>query len=272
MGYKEFIVQNRFKDKVCIVTGGGSGIGRETALRLANEGARIVVSDINIEMGKESSQLINAIGGQAIAVKTDICSTDSITYMVEKTVSEFKRIDILINSAGIVVRGGLFSSKEDEWNKEIDVDLTGTARAIKYVAQQMRKTGGGKIVNIASAAGNIGSGAAIYSAAKGGVIALTKVLAGEFAPYKINVNAICPGFTATPLNETVREMGLEEVVEKKIPWGRWATAKDISSVIAFLASEEADYMTGAVVSVDGGFTSFIDLGPEYRQFDTMKGL
>lgn len=159
---------------------------------------------------------------------------------------------------------------DENWDRELAVDLTGVYLCIKYVAPKMIEASGGKIVNISSIAGLQGYVAPAYTAAKGGVISLTKILVGEFAPYKININTVCPGFCATPLNEAVRKTEVGEMIRQKIPWGRYGTPEDIATATLFLASEEADYITGAILPVDGGLSSFWDLGAGYRTFDRKK--
>lgn len=267
MAFREFIIPNRFKGRVTIVTGAGSGIGREIAIRFAKEGSNVVIPDTNLNGAQETARMIEEIGCKALPIQTDVSNPESVKEMVKKAVETFTKIDILVNNAGIVVRESLLETTDENWNKEMAVDLGGVAFCTKYVVKEMIKTGGGKVVNISSTAGLIGAVSPAYTAAKGGVISLTRVLAGEFAPYKINVNTICPGFTATPMNEPVRKMGLESILAKQIPQARWATAKEIASVAAFLASDEADHLTGVILPVDGGATCYKDCGDEYREFD-----
>ena len=269
MPYQEIVIKDRFKGKVAIVTGSGSGIGREIALRFAREGASVALPDLNLDAARETAELISNMNAASLPIKTNVSSPDEIREMVGRTVEAFGRVDILVNCAGITTREPLLEISEESWNKEISVDLTGTAFCIKYAAAEMKKTGGGKIVNMSSVAALIGSVAPAYSAAKGGIISLTRVLAGELAPFKINVNTICPGFVATAINEKIRKMGMEEMIKEKIPWGRWGTPADIAAVIAFLSSDEADYITGAILQIDGGQGSYVSLGPTYFKADKM---
>ena len=256
-------------DKVAVVTGAGSGIGRQVALRFAKEGASVVIPDINFDAAKKTAGLVSCIGAMSLPVKTDVSNHFEIKEMVDSTIKTFGKIDILVNSAGITTREPLLEVSEDSWNREIAVDLSGSAFCIKYTAPEMKKIGGGKIINISSVAALLGSVAPAYSAAKGGIISLTRVLAGELAPFKINVNAICPGFVATDINEKIRKMGMEKIIQDRIPWGRWGTPNDIAGVIAFLASDEADFITGAIFQIDGGMGSYIDLGQSYFKADKM---
>ena len=267
MSYQEFIVPNRFKDKVTIITGAGSGIGKEMALRFAKEGSAVAIPDINLDHAREVAKMIEDAGGKAIAMKTDVSKPGDIKDMVAAVVGAFGKINILINNAGIVMRSPLADITDEEWNLELAVDLTGVALCIKYVMPEMIKAGGGKIVNISSVAALIGTVAPAYTAAKGGIIALSRVLVGELSPHKININTICPGFIATPLNEQVRKMGLEKIFSEQVPLGRMGTTRDIASAAVFLASDEADFISGAVLPVCGGGSSFFDLGTEYREFD-----
>lgn len=267
MPYQEYIIEGRFKDKVTVITGAGSGIGRVIALRFAKEGSAVVIPDINLDGARETAKMIEAMGASSLALEVDVSSTQNIKRMVKEVIDAFGRINILINNAAVSTREHLLEISEERWNKELTVDLSGSAFCIKYVAPEIIKAGGGKIINISSLTALLGGGAPAYSAAKGGINSLTKVLAGELAPYKININAICPGFVATPINQKIRKMGMEKVIQDRIPWGRWGTSQDVASVAAFLASDEADFITGAILQVDGGMGSYISLGQEYFSAD-----
>ncbi|MHB8919373.1 MAG: SDR family NAD(P)-dependent oxidoreductase [Desulfocucumaceae bacterium] len=267
MPYREHVVKDRFKDKVTVITGAGSGIGRVMAGRFAREGSAVVIPDINYEAARETADMLKEMGAQALALKADVSNSQDIRQFVKETIDAFGKINILINNAGITTRDPLLEISEESWNKEISIDLSGTAFCIKYVAPEIIKAGGGKIINISSVAALIGAVAPAYSAAKGGIISLTKVLAGELAPHKVNVNVICPGFVATPINEKMRKMGMEKLIQARIPWGRWGTPEDVVSAVVFLASDEADFITGAVLQVDGAMGSYISLGQEYFTAD-----
>lgn len=265
MPYREFIVENRFKDKVAIITGAGSGIGREIALRLARESSSVVVADLNYASAKETALLIEEMNVQAFALEVDIGNSDDVKKMVRETINAFGKIDILVNNAGTGVREPLLETPDDQWSRILAVNITGAALCIKYVAPEMKKAGGGRIVNISSLTALVGLGLPAYTASKGGIISMSRAIAGELAPDNININTIAPGFVATPITESLRKIGIDKEVAERIPRGRWGTPKDIASIAAFLVSDEADYLTGSVIQVDGGLGNFIDLGKGYRE-------
>ena len=257
----------RFKKKVAVVTGGGSGIGREICLGFAKEGARVAIVGIHLSNIRETKKIIEKNAGYAIAIKADVSDGEDVRRAVQKIAKEFSGINILVNNAGLQARTPFLELSEKEWDRVVAVNLRGTFLCTRYIVPEMIKIGEGKIINISSNGGLIGFAAPAYTASKGGVISLTRVLAGEFAPYKINVNAVCPGLTATPMNRQVRQTELGEILRLKIPWGRWGEPSDVVGMVMFLASEEADFITGSIITVDGGMSSFIDLGKKFREFD-----
>ncbi len=244
----------RLDGKVAIVTGAGRGIGRGIAEKLAAEGAKVVAADVNEQTARETAQ---ALGGEAIGLRADVTSRESVVAMVSAVVERFGRIDALVNNAGWDKVGPFLQSKETDWEKVIAINLYGTLNCCKAVLPVMVNQGYGKVVNISSDAGRVGSsGEAVYSAAKGGIIAFTKTLAREMARYRINVNCVCPGPADTPLFAELGEDNpkLREALEKAIPFRRLARPQDIANAVAFLVSDEAEYITGQTLSVSGGLT------------------
>ncbi len=253
--------------KVALVTGAGSGIGRAIARRLAADGAGIVVADIDQRAAERVCDEIRAGSGAATPCIADVSSSEDVARLVEAVGAQWNRLDVLVNNAGIVVRGRAEDITEQEWARMVAVDLTSVFLSAKAALPLLRAARGGRIVNIASVAGLLGAVSAPYTASKGGVIALTRQLAGEFAADGITVNCICPGFVATPLNAAVRASGLEDILAARIPLRRWGTTEDVAGLVAFLVSPDAGYITGVSIPIDGGLSSFLDLGEEYRTFD-----
>src|SRR5687767_10718186 len=244
----------KLKDKIVIVTGAGQGIGRGIAEKLAAEGAAVAVTDVNETTVKETA---DAIGGGAVGIRADVTSRESVEAMVAQVHRQFGRIDVLVNNAGWDKAGPFVDSDPADWDRVIAINLDGVLHTCKAVLPIMAKQGFGSVVNLASDAGRVGSsGEAVYSAAKGGVIAFTKAIAREMARHQVNANAVCPGPTDTAL---FASMGgdnpkLREALTKAIPFRRLAQPADLANVVAFLASDEASYVTGQTVSVSGGLT------------------
>jgi 2-hydroxycyclohexanecarboxyl-CoA dehydrogenase len=247
----------RLKDQVAIVTGSAQGIGRAIAERLAAEGAKVAIADIQGEAARKTTAEIQASGGAAFAVKLDVTSLDSATSAVAMIERELGPITILVNNAGWDKLEPFVESTPDTWDRVIAINFRGPINLCKAVVPGMQARGTGKIVSIASDAGRVGSlGEAVYSGCKGGIIAFSKTLAREVARNHINVNVVCPGPTNTALLHGV--MGdrpkVLEAMQRGIPMRRLGEPQDLAGAVAFFASSDADYITGQVISVSGGLT------------------
>ncbi|HEV7210731.1 MAG TPA: 3-oxoacyl-ACP reductase family protein [Blastococcus sp.] len=240
--------------KIAIVTGAGQGIGRAIAEKFAAEGATVVASDLNETTAKETAA---AIGGGALGIRADVTSRESVDAMVEQVRGQFGRIDVLVNNAGWDKAGPFVDTDPADWDRVVQINLYGVLNTTKAVLPVMAEQGAGAVVNLASDAGRVGSsGEAVYSAAKGGVIAFTKATAREMARHQVNANCVCPGPTDTALFASVGgdNPKLREALTKAVPFRRLAQPSDIANAVAFFASDEANYITGQTVSVSGGLT------------------
>ena len=238
--------------KIAIVTGAGQGIGRGIAEKLAAEGATVVVTDVNEQTAKEAAEAVGGVG-----IHADVTSRESVEAMVEQVQAQFGRIDVLVNNAGWGKVGPFVDSDPADWDRVIAINLYGVLHTNKAVLPIMAAQGAGSVVNLASDAGRVGSsGEAVYSAAKGGIIAFTKTIAREMARHQVRANAVCPGPTDTPLFASIGgdNPKLREALIRAIPMRRLAQPTDLANVVAFLASDEAAYVTGQTVSVSGGLT------------------
>ncbi len=244
----------RVKDKVAIVTGGGQGIGEGITLRLAEEGAKIAIIDIKLDAADGVINRLRTRGVDAIALQADVSVKPQVLDAVGKVASHLGRIDILVNNAGIHRMGKITEIKEETWDKIFNINLKGYFFMIQAVVPYMQRQNCGKILNIASVAAYGGITDQVhYNASKGAIISLTRSLALELAPFKINVNAISPGTVETAGNKRFLER-YKEMVESRIPLGRIAQPKDIANAALFLVSDEAEYITGQCLSVCGGLS------------------
>jgi 2-hydroxycyclohexanecarboxyl-CoA dehydrogenase len=243
-----------FEDKIAIVTGAASGIGRATVETLAEGGATVIVADINREQGEAAAAAIRQKGQRAQFLPIDLTDPTSITEFAAAVQAQFGGVDILVNGAGWGKTMPFWETTPELWAKLIALNFVGPMLLAKAVLPKMMERGRGKIVNIASDAGRVGSlGETVYSGAKGGLIAFTKSLARETARYNINVNCVCPGPTETPLLFAVPE-GHLEAFKKAIPFRRFGKPSEIADAVVFFASDRASYITGQVLSVSGGLT------------------
>jgi len=242
----------RLKDRVALVTGSAQGIGREIALTLAKEGADVVISDINLEKASKTSAEIEAMGRKSLALALNVTDYASVEECLNKILDKFGKVDILVNNAGITKDGLLLRMSESDWDAVINVNLKGTFNCTKAVSKVMIKQRSGKIVNIASIIGIIGNGGqANYSASKAGIIALTKTTAKELASRNVTANAVAPGFIQTDMTAKLPE-DLKAKMLSAIPLNKLGLPSDVANVCLFLASDEAGYITGQTIVVDGG--------------------
>ncbi|PZH09052.1 2-hydroxycyclohexanecarboxyl-CoA dehydrogenase [Streptomyces sp. NTH33] len=240
--------------RIAVVTGAGRGIGRAIAQELARRGATVVVTDIDEAAAKETADLL---GNGAVGIRTDVTDRESVGAMVVEVARRFGRVDVLVNNAGWDKAAAFVDSDPADWDRVLQINLYGVLNTCKAVLPLMVEARSGKVVNLGSDAGRVGSsGEAVYSAAKGGVIAFTKALARETARHQINVNCVCPGPTDTELFASMGgdDPKLREALIRAIPFRRLGRPADLANAVAFLASDESAFITGQTVSVSGGLT------------------
>ena len=243
----------RFENKIVLVTGAGRGIGASIAKRFASEGAEVIVNySGNDEAAQKTVDEITATGGQAQKNKCSVNDSESVKVMIDEIIKKFGRIDIPVNNAGITKDGLMLRMTDEDFDRVIDVNLKGTFNCTKYVSKYMLKQKSGKIINISSVVGLSGNAGQVnYSASKAGIIGITKSAAKELSSRGITVNAVAPGYVDTDMTKVLSDNIRNEIL-KNIPLQRMGNVEDISNCVAFLASEDASYITGQVISVDGG--------------------
>lgn len=242
----------RLGNKVAIITGGASGIGLATARRFVHEGARVVVADIDAGRVDTAVAGLGAGDGQVLGLRVDVTDRASVDTMVAATLAAWGRIDCLVNNAGITIDARLVKMSEEQFDRVIDVNLKGVFNCTQAVADTMIMQGAGVVLNASSVVGLYGNfGQTNYAATKAGLIGFTKTWARELGPKGVRVAAVCPGFVATPILDTIPEAVMQKMIDK-VPMGRLGQPDEIASVYAFLASDDASYVNGAVIEVSGG--------------------
>jgi NAD(P)-dependent dehydrogenase (short-subunit alcohol dehydrogenase family) len=249
----------RLKDKVAIVSGAGSirpgmGNGKATAILFAREGAKVVAVDKNLEAAEETVRLIAGEGGEAKAIQADVTREAEAKKVVDATVAAYGKLDILFNNVGIGLGGSGLKVTEEEWDAVMGTNLKSILFMCKYAVPEMRKVGGGAIVNNASMAAFYGHRIYAYATSKAGVTALTRSMAVGLAKYNIRVNCVAPGFIATPMVQPIMGEKRERGIEERVPMRRHGKAEEIAYAVLFLASDEASYITGQTICVDGGMS------------------
>jgi 2-hydroxycyclohexanecarboxyl-CoA dehydrogenase len=250
----------KLRGKTALVTGGGRGIGRAIAFGLAEEGAQVAVVDILRDNAESVRREIEALGAKGLALEADLTRRAEVTRAVEDTVAQWGQIDVLVNNAGWDRLEPFLESEEETWDRIIAINFKAVLYVCKAVLPHMVERGGGKVVNIASDAGRVGSmGEAVYAGTKGAIIAFSKTLAREMARHRITVNVVCPGLTETPLLQGIRQQSPKterviDAVTRAIPLGRVGQPEDVAGAAVYLASPAADYVTGQTLSVSGGLT------------------
>jgi 3-oxoacyl-[acyl-carrier protein] reductase len=246
----------KLKDRVAIVTGAGRGIGKAIALRLAREGATVVINDLKTEFTTGAVEEVAALGVPVLAVPADVSSSESVNAMAEAVMAEYGRIDILVNNAGIAQDQITVRMTDEQWDRVIAIDLKSVFLCSRAVVRHMMKAKWGRIISLASVVGIMGNpGQANYAAAKAGILGFTRTLAREVGSRGITVNALAPGFIETDMTAQLSEKQRAELAAR-IPLGYLGSPEDVANACAFLASEEARYISGHVITVDGGMTCY----------------
>ena len=251
----------RLEDRVAIITGGGGAIGQATARRLAGEGAAVVVADLGEDAAEAAASELRAAGARAIAVAVDVTSEAAVGALVERALGAFGRIDVLHNNAGVLLPGSVTEVSVEAWSRTLAVNVTGAFLCSRAVLPTMVAAGRGSIIHTSSVSGFVGeAGIAAYCASKGALVMLARQMAVDYARQGIRVNALCPGWIDTPFNDPAIERAggkeaLAPFIDLFVPMGRQGTPDEVADAVAFLASDDSRYMTGAALIVDGGLTA-----------------
>lgn len=254
-------MQERLRDKVCLVTGAATGIGEAIALLMGEEGGRVVVVDVDEEGGEGTAVAIRQAGGDAVFVRADVSREEEVATMVEAAVREFGGVDVLVNNAAVFVLKGVEASPED-WHRSLSVNVVGNSLCTRYVAEEMKKRGGGAIVNLSSISAFIAQPHFVtYSATKAAILQMTRNIALDLAPFNIRVNAVCPGTILTQasrnhmerVGQTFEEWSAEQSASQLL--GRVGNVREVAYPVIFLASDEASFITGTHLMVDGGYVA-----------------
>ena len=251
-------MKNMLEGRVSLITGGGAGIGRATALAFAEAGAKVLVADVMVDDGKETTRIIKEAGGESVFVKTDVSREEDVAELIEKSVETYGRLDCAFNNAGIDGElGALQDQSEENWDRVININLKGVWLCMKYEIRQMLKQGSGAIVNTSSIAGLTGQGTVAYAASKHGVVGMTKVAALENATNGIRVNAVCPAAVYTPMVENLMnsDENIKAYIENMQPMGRVGQPEEISQAVVWLCSDAASFITGHALPIDGGLVA-----------------
>lgn len=248
----------RLDNKIAIVTGGAMGIGKAAAEALAREGAKVAIGDINEQVGKATTEEISKAGGEVFFQKTDVGVSADVERLVNAAVERYGKLDVLVNNVGVAIGGSAADMSEEDWNRVLNINLSGVWRGMKYAIPHMIKNGKGSIVNTSSVQSLVGFvGWAGYAASKGAINALTQQAAMDYAPHQIRINAIAPGTIMTPMNEKIfKEAPDPDALIKSWndahPIGRFGQPEEVANLILFLASDESSFITGEIIRVDGG--------------------
>lgn len=249
----------RLENKVAIITGGGTGIGKETALLFAKEGAKVVITDINQESGNQTVKDVQEMGGEALYIRHDVSKEEDWKKVAEDTIKAFGKVDILFNNAGIYIIKPVAEIELEEWNRLMSINVTGVFLGMKHIMPLMAKQNKGSVINASSIAGLTGApGHVLYGASKGAVRIMTKDAAMEYAPYGVRVNSIHPGYIDTGMADYASEVtgnSKEKLGHDLFPLGRLGSVKDVANTVLFLASDESAFTTGSEFVIDGGATA-----------------